>query len=87
MSERVVKMIDDAAGEAAPPRAKPIQPSAPSGFLRPGGVDAPPISSKKLGSLAAGLLNKKPKREADDSSHSPGPAKKKRKQDPAAMDE
>ncbi|KZW02398.1 hypothetical protein EXIGLDRAFT_759900 [Exidia glandulosa HHB12029] len=54
----------------------------PTGFLRPGGVDAPPpVSGRKLGSVAAALLNKKPKREPEEPTLPSSQPKKKRKKE------
>ncbi|EJD47633.1 hypothetical protein AURDEDRAFT_183822 [Auricularia subglabra TFB-10046 SS5] len=79
------KTKTDSKGEqataVAPP--KPTRQPLPqaAGFLRPGGVDAPPpVAGRKLGSVAAALLEKKPKREAEDSVSLP-PQTKKRKTD------
>lgn len=58
--------------------------AAPSGFLRPEGVDAPPtVAGRKLGSVAAALVNKKPKREAEEPTLPASQPKKKRKKDAA----
>lgn len=57
-------------------------PSLPTGFLRPGGVDAPPTGNgRKLGSVAAALYNKKPKREAEESSPTQSQFRKKLKKE------
>lgn len=81
-SQRKTMKKDSTSSQAAavaPPKPTRRPPPQVTGFLRPGGVDAPPpVTGRKLGSVAAALLEKKPKREAEDPVSIPSHAKKRK---------